>query len=40
MKTMKAVVFKEAYDLLTLWKNADAGIPIVEAARSEYARLP
>jgi tetratricopeptide (TPR) repeat protein len=27
-------------DLLTLWKNADARIPIVEQARTEYARLP
>ena len=32
---------KSAYnDLLTLWKNADANIPIVEQARTEYARLP
>jgi eukaryotic-like serine/threonine-protein kinase len=32
---------KSAYkDLLTLWKNADPKIPIVEAARGEYARLP
>jgi tetratricopeptide (TPR) repeat protein len=32
---------KSAYhDLLTLWKNADAGIPAVEQARTEYARLP
>jgi tetratricopeptide (TPR) repeat protein len=27
-------------DLLTLWKDADAGIPIVQAARTEYARIP
>ena len=27
-------------DLLTLWKNADADIPVVKAARAEYARLP
>ena len=27
-------------DLLTLWKDADAGIPIVEEARAEHARLP
>ena len=26
-------------DLLTLWKNADAKIPMVEQARAEYARL-
>jgi hypothetical protein len=32
---------KSAYaDLLTLWKDADPGIPVVEAARAEYARLP
>jgi eukaryotic-like serine/threonine-protein kinase len=32
---------KSAYnDLLTLWKNADADIPVVKAARAEYARLP
>ena len=36
--TVKA---KRAYDdLLTLWKDADPKIPIVEAARAEYARLP
>jgi tetratricopeptide (TPR) repeat protein len=36
--TVKA---KSAYrDLFTLWKNADAKIPIVEQARAEYARLP
>ena len=36
--TVKA---KRAYDdLLTLWKNADAKIPMVEQARTEYARLP
>jgi serine/threonine protein kinase/tetratricopeptide (TPR) repeat protein len=27
-------------DLLTLWKDADAKIPIVEQARTEYVRLP
>ncbi len=27
-------------DLLTLWKNADADIPVLTAARAEYARLP
>jgi hypothetical protein len=27
-------------DLLTLWKNADPRIPVVEAARVESARLP
>ena len=32
---------KSAYaDLLTLWKNADADIPVLSAARAEYARLP
>ena len=32
---------KRAYgDLLTLWKNADADIPVLKAARAEYARLP
>ena len=36
--TVKA---KNAYgDLLTLWKNADADIPVLKAARAEYARLP
>jgi serine/threonine protein kinase/tetratricopeptide (TPR) repeat protein len=36
--TVKA---KSAYgDLLTLWKNADADIPVLKAARAEYARLP
>ena len=36
--TVKA---KRAYDdLLTLWKNADAKIPMVEQARTECARLP
>ena len=36
--TVKA---KSAYsDLLTLWKNADPGIPVLEEARAEYARLP
>ena len=35
--TVKA---KSVYnDLLTLWKNADPGIPVVETARAEYARL-
>ena len=27
-------------DLLTLWKNADSGIPVLKEARVEYARLP
>ena len=27
-------------DLLTLWKNADPKLPVVEQARAEYARLP
>jgi len=32
---------KRAYDdLLTLWKNADPDIPVLNAARAEYARLP
>jgi serine/threonine protein kinase/tetratricopeptide (TPR) repeat protein len=36
--TVKA---KSAYsDLLTLWKNADPGIPVLKEARAEYARLP
>jgi len=36
--TVKA---KRAYDdLLTLWKNADPDIPVLEQARAEYARLP
>jgi cytochrome c-type biogenesis protein CcmH/NrfG len=31
---------KSAYeDLLTLWKDADPKIPIVDKARAEYARL-
>jgi hypothetical protein len=36
--TVKA---KSAYDdLLTLWKHADAGLPLVEQARVERSRLP
>jgi eukaryotic-like serine/threonine-protein kinase len=36
--TVKA---KSAYsDLLTLWADADSDIPVLEAARAEYARLP
>lgn len=36
--TVKA---KRVYgDLLTLWKNADPDIPVLKAARAEYARLP
>lgn len=32
---------KSAYsDLLTLWKNADPEIPVLSAAKAEYARLP
>jgi tetratricopeptide (TPR) repeat protein len=32
---------KSAYnDLLTLWKNADPDIPVLEEARAEFARLP
>jgi DNA-binding SARP family transcriptional activator len=35
--TVKA---KSAYnDFLTLWKNADADIPIFQQAKAEYARL-
>ncbi|HET7696632.1 MAG TPA: protein kinase [Vicinamibacterales bacterium] len=31
---------KSAYeDLLTLWRNADADIPVIRLARAEYARL-
>ena len=36
--TVKA---KSAYnDLLTLWKNADPEIPVIEKARAESAQLP
>ena len=36
--TVKA---RSAYnDILTLWKNADPDIPLLQAARAEYARLP
>jgi len=36
-----SVKAKNAYgDLLTLWKNADADILVLKAARAEYARLP
>ena len=36
--TVKA---KRTYDdLLTLWKSADPDLPVLEAARAEYARLP
>ena len=28
------------HDFLTLWKDADADIPILKQARDEYARLP
>ena len=32
---------KTAYqDFLTLWKDADADIPILKQAQAEYARLP
>ena len=27
-------------DLLRVWKDADAGIPVISEARAEYARLP
>ena len=36
--TVKA---KSAYnDLFTLWKNADPDVPVLKAARAEFARLP
>jgi hypothetical protein len=36
-----AVKARSAYDdLLTLWKNADAKIPVIDQARAEYDRLP
>ena len=32
---------KKAYqDFLTLWKDADADIPVLKAAKAEYAKLP
>jgi hypothetical protein len=32
---------KRAYsDLLTLWKNADADLPVLKEARAEFSRLP
>jgi tetratricopeptide (TPR) repeat protein len=35
-----SVKAKRAYDdLLTLWKNADPDLPVLEQARAEYARL-
>ena len=35
-----SVKAKSVYnDLLTLWKNTDPGLPMVEEARAEYARL-
>lgn len=27
-------------DFLTLWKDADPGVPILRQAKAEYARLP
>jgi len=30
----------EYQDFLALWKDADAGIPILRQAKAEYARLP
>ena len=31
---------KSAYnDLLTVWKNADTDLPVLQEARPEYARL-
>ncbi|MFZ0860773.1 MAG: hypothetical protein WB781_00015 [Candidatus Sulfotelmatobacter sp.] len=26
-------------DILTLWKNADPGVPILKQAKAEYAKL-
>jgi hypothetical protein len=32
---------KNAYqDFLTLWKDADADLPVLKQARGEYVRLP
>ncbi len=32
---------RKAYqDFLSLWKDADPGIPILEQAKAEFARLP
>ena len=40
MLSSNATKAKSAYeDFLTLWKDADADIPILEQARAEYARL-
>ena len=37
----RATKTQAAYkDLLTLWKNADPGLPILKEARAEQARLP
>jgi len=37
----EAAKAKSAYnDLLTLWKDADPDVPVIEEARAEYARLP
>ena len=37
----EAAKAKSAYnDLLTLWKDADPDVPVVEEARAEYPRLP
>jgi hypothetical protein len=30
---------KRYQDFLTLWKNADPGIPILKQAKAEYAKL-
>ena len=36
-----AVKAKSVYiDLLTLWKNGDPDIPVLNDARAEYGRLP
>jgi hypothetical protein len=39
--TGDAVKAKSVYiELLTLWKNADSNIPVLNDARAEYGRLP
>jgi serine/threonine protein kinase len=35
-----ANIFISARDLLTLWKNGDPDISVLNDARAEYARLP
>lgn len=36
MASALAVAYK---DFLTLWKDADPGIPVLKAAKMEYAKL-